>query len=171
MGWVWHAKCILLASTGIVKRPQFEEQRAEIMEKRVSILVVDDEQDEAQLILENLQCCDTPPQVQVVDSGEEAIAYLAGEGKYADREAFPFPFLVLLDLRMPGVGGFGVLRWLCAHQNLKQKLNLVVLSSVQSSKEIEVVYELGAQFFWPKTECGELQERVQRLQEAWHDEK
>jgi CheY-like chemotaxis protein len=140
----------------------------EVMAKRVSILVVDDELDEAQLIQDNLQNSEAPPLVHVVESGEEAIAYLGGEGKYADRDTYPFPFLVLLDLRMPGVGGFGVLRWLCAHQNLKQKLNLVVLSSVQSSKEIEVVYELGAQFFWPKTECGELQERVQRLQESWH---
>jgi CheY-like chemotaxis protein len=142
--------------------------RRTIMEKRVSILVVDDEHDQAQLIQDSLQSTDAPPMVHVVDSGEEAIAYLAGEGKFADREAYPFPFLVLLDLRMPGVGGFGVLRWLCSHQNLRQKLNLVVLSSVQSSREIEVVYELGAQFFWPKSDCGELQERVQRLQESWH---
>lgn len=138
------------------------------MEKRVSILVVDDEHDQAQLIQDSLQNTDAPPRVHVVDSGEEAIAYLGGDGKFADREAYPFPFLVLLDLRMPGVGGFGVLRWLCSHQNLRQKLNLVVLSSVQSSREIEVVYELGAQFFWPKSDCGELQERVQRLQESWH---
>jgi CheY-like chemotaxis protein len=138
------------------------------MAKRVCILVVDDEQDDARLIQENLQNLEAPPLVHAVQTGEEAIAYLAGEGKYADRDAYPFPFLVLLDLKMPGVGGFGVLRWLCAHQNLKQKLNLVVLSSVQSVKDIEVVYELGAQFFWPKEECGELQERVERLQASWH---
>jgi len=137
------------------------------MGKRVPILVVEDEQDQAQLIQDVLQNSPTPPVVSRVDSGEEAIAYLAGEGKYSDRNTYPFPFLVLLDLRMPGMGGFGVLRWLCAHLDVRQKLNLIVLSSVQSAKDIEVVYELGAQFFWAKLDCDDLQARVQRLQDSW----
>ena len=137
------------------------------MGKRVPILVVEDEQDQAQLIQDVLQNSPTPPWVHRVDSGEEAIAYLGGDGKYADRRNYPLPFLVLLDLRMPGTGGFGVLRWLCSHLELRQKLNLIVLSSVQSAKDIEVVYELGAQFFWAKLDCDDLQERVQRLQDSW----
>jgi CheY-like chemotaxis protein len=137
------------------------------MGKRVPILVVEDENDQAQLIQDVLQNSKTPPLVQRVENGEEAIAYLSGEGKYSDRNAYPFPFLVLLDLRMPGMGGFGVLRWLCAHLDLRQRLNLIVLSSVQSTKDIEVVYELGAQFFWAKLDCDDLQARVQRLQDSW----
>ena len=43
----------------------------------------------------------------VVKSGEEAIDYLSGEGKYADRVTSRFPFLMLLDLHMPGIGGAG----------------------------------------------------------------
>ena len=137
------------------------------MGKRIPILVVEDEADQAQLIQDVLQNSPTPPVVRRVESGEEAISYLAGEGKYSDRDAYPFPFLVLLDLRMPGMGGFGVLRWLCAHLEVRQKLNLIVLSSVQSSKDIEVVYELGAQFFWAKLDCDDLQARVQRIQDSW----
>ena len=54
----------------------------------------------------------TPNPLQVVPNGEEAISYLAGAGKYADRQAHPFPSLFLLDLEMPVKDGLSVLRWL-----------------------------------------------------------
>jgi hypothetical protein len=50
---------------------------------------------------------------------------------------------------------------------LKQQLNLVALSSVQYSREIEVVYELGAQFFWAKSDCIALQGQLRHLHESW----
>jgi CheY-like chemotaxis protein len=136
------------------------------MARPISILVVEDELDQAQLIRDTLLNSPVPPLVRLVASGEEAIAYLSGEGKFSNRNEHPFPFVVLLDLRMQGVGGFGVLRWLCAHPTLRQKLNLIVLSSVRSPKDIEVAYELGAQFFWAKLDCDDLQQRIQRLQES-----
>jgi DNA-binding NarL/FixJ family response regulator len=74
--------------------------------------------------------------------------------------------LVLLDLRMPGMGGYGVLRWLRTHPEIE--LYVVVLSSVQCSKEIDVVYELGARFFWAKSDCDKLRDRVRDLKESWH---
>jgi len=98
--------------------------------------------------------------VHLVHSGEEAIAYLAGKGEFSDRGAHPFPFVVLLDLKMPGMGGFGVLRWLSGERDLKDKLNVIVLSSSESVKEIEVVHELGAKFFWAKSECHRLGEKI-----------
>lgn len=133
----------------------------------VPILVVDDERDHALFIQDILRETDIPLHVQTVESGEEAVAYLSGEGRFADRSAHPFPLLILLDLRMPGMGGFGVLRWLCSHPELKQGLNIVALSSIQSSKEIEVVYELGAQYFWAKSDSAALQDRVRRVHKSW----
>jgi len=135
------------------------------MANLVPVLLVDDERDHALFIRDTLANTKIPLQLHTVESGEEAIAYLCGEGRFADRDAYPFPFLLLLDLRMPGIGGFGVLRWLCAHPQLKQRLNLVVLSAVQSVREIDVVYELGAQLFWPKTDYNGLLDQLQ----VWHD--
>lgn len=64
------------------------------------------------------------------------------------------------------MGGYGVLRWLRTHPEIE--LYVVVLSSVQCSKEIDVVYELGARFFWAKSDCDKLRDRVRDLKESWH---
>jgi CheY-like chemotaxis protein len=143
------------------------ENNRRFMGKPVPILVVDDERDHATFISDILANTEIPYLVHVVESGEEAIAYLCGDGRFSNRSTYPFPFLLLLDLRMPGIGGFGVMRWLCAHPELKQKLNLIVLSAVQSSKDIEVVYELGAQLFCPKTDSDTLQDQVRHWHAAW----
>ncbi|MFO1477444.1 MAG: response regulator [Verrucomicrobiota bacterium] len=135
--------------------------------KAVPILLADDEPDCAALIQDTIRETDLPHLLHRVENGEEAIAYLSGEGPYSDRERFPFPYLLLLDLKMPGMGGFGVLRWLGRNPEVRSNLNLVILSSVQSAKEIEVVYELGAQFFCPKSDCEMLQEEMRRLSESW----
>ena len=153
-------------------RKDFDMSREEVgnaaIETRaqVPVLLVEDEPDYALLVQESLQDANDPNVVHVVRSGEEAIAYLSGEGKFADRAVYPFPSLILLDLRMPGVGGYGVLRWLHAHPELS--LYVVVLSSIQSPKEIDVAYELGARFFWAKSDCNTLKDRVRDLKESWH---
>ena len=139
----------------------------ELSQKGIPILIVDDEPDQALFIRDTLRQTQIPLLVYAVESGEDAIAYISGEGKFADREKYPFPRLVLLDLRMPGIGGFGVLRWIGANPALKQNLNLVVLSAAQSCKEVEVVYELGAQLFWSKSDSNALQDRVRVWHETW----
>jgi len=142
--------------------------KAEIVAgKAVPILLVEDETDCAALIRDTILGVDLPLHLHRVETGEEAIAYLAGEGQFADRDTYPFPYLVLLDLKMPGMGGFGVLRWLGRNPEMRHHLNLVILSSVQSAKDIEVVYELGAQFFCPKSDSDMLQEEIRRLGETW----
>ena len=50
--------------------------------------------------------------LQVVTDGEQAIAYLAGESSYADRQRYPLPILILLDLKLPRKSGFDVLGWI-----------------------------------------------------------
>lgn len=146
---------------------------AEVMEpetatgKEIAVLLVEDEADQASLIQGVLHSAKAPYLVRVVESGEKAIAYLSGEAEFADRRAYPFPALMLLDLRMHGIGGFGVLRWLQGQAQLRKKLIVVVLSVTQSSKEIDVVYELGAHSFWPKSDFNTLSEKMRSLEESW----
>ena len=129
------------------------------------ILLVDDEPDQAALVREALKE-EIDWDLRWVASGEAGIAYLAGEEPYADRAAHPFPFFLLLDLKMPGMGGLGVLRWLRDNPGLTQELIVVVHSSVESSPEIKVAAELGAKIYWVKSDWRLLRQRIKLLLSA-----
>jgi CheY-like chemotaxis protein len=136
------------------------------MEDHLFILLVEDEPDQALLVREALKEDNGFTLLPVVQNGEEAIAYLSGEGEYGDRANFPFPFLMLLDLKMPGIGGYGVLRWLQGHLEVNKKLQTVVLSSAQSSKEIELAGELGLKHYWVKSDWMLLRQRIRQLKKS-----
>lgn len=112
---------------------------------RNAILVADDSADDALLLKLALKKAKVVNAVFTVPDGEEAIAYLKGEGQYADREQYPFPVLLLVDLLMPRKSGFDVLAWL--KENPKPKLGVVVLSGVTEVKEMTRASALGAHSF------------------------
>src|SRR6266540_4155927 len=66
-----------------------------------------------------------------VRDGEEAIGYLSGQAHYADRELYPLPVLLLLDLKMPRKNGFDVLHWLRQQPGLKRLPAVILTSSSQ----------------------------------------
>jgi CheY-like chemotaxis protein len=82
-------------------------------------------------------------------NGEEAIAYLGGEGLYRDRTLFPFPTVVLLDLNMPRKNGFEVLDWV-RHQPALKRLRIYVLSASSRTEDIQRAYDLGANSYLVK---------------------
>jgi CheY-like chemotaxis protein len=84
--------------------------------------------------------------LQIVRSGEEAIEYLKGEGRYANRNEFPLPDLVLLDLKMPGISGFDVLRWIRKQPTLGL-LRVIVLTTSDDIRDVNLAYQLGANSF------------------------
>ena len=105
--------------------------------------------------------------LQVVRDGEEAIAYLKGTGKFADRNRFPLPILVLLDLKMPKVHGFQVLEWLRAHPQLN-RLPVAVMTSSTQDPYVTRAFELGADSYLIKPPNAEaLLALVQRLHAYW----
>jgi len=107
--------------------------------------------DNAKLIISKFHA---PPPVHVVSGGEEAFAYLEGKGTYCDRALYPYPILLLLDLMMPNVNGFDVLKWLAARPE-HRGLPVIVLSVMRELKEISQAYQLGARSFLIKPLRGD----------------
>ena len=113
------------------------------------VLIAEDVQNDVELLQRSFGQASMSVATQVVSDGEECIAYLSGTGKYANREEYPLPDLLLLDLKMPRANGFDVLKWIRAQQSLSS-LRVVVLTSSDRIRDINLAYELGANSFLTK---------------------
>ena len=126
---------------------------------RLRILPAEDDPNDITLLRHALKRNGIAAQVQVVADGDQAIKYLRREGKYADRAAFPFPDLLLLDQKMPLISGVEVLEWL-RHQPECANLPVVMLSGSGLQADIEEAYRLGVRTYFMKphsvTELGDL---------------
>lgn len=113
------------------------------------LLLVDDSESDA-LLMETVytRAGFTQP-LRFVHDGEEAIAYLGGDGAFANRIQFPMPTAVLLDLKMPRVGGFDVLAWVRTQPALVG-LRVYMLSASTRPEDIDRAYELGADAYLVK---------------------
>jgi CheY-like chemotaxis protein len=114
-----------------------------------AILVVEDDENDAVFIRRTLSSSGIPNPRVFVQSGEEAINFLTGVGAYSNRETFPLPALVLLDLKLPMMDGFEVLKWIRAHPHFKD-LRVVVLTGSNNIRDVNEAYRLGANTFLVK---------------------
>jgi CheY-like chemotaxis protein len=114
-----------------------------------TILLVEDYEDDAVALAKLLKEAKPENHIHRVSDGAEAIAYLQGEGLYANRQSFPLPNILLLDLKMPGKSGFEVLEWIKTQPRFHNML-LVVLSGYNELKDVQRAYSLGADTFLTK---------------------
>jgi CheY-like chemotaxis protein len=119
------------------------------MSAKSVILLAEDRTDDVELIRRAFAAGRIDNPLFVVDNGEEAVAYLKGEGKYQTRDEYPLPDLLLLDLKMPRMDGFEVLRWVRLQPGLSSLL-VVVLTSSQEIRDVNKAYQLGANSFLVK---------------------
>jgi CheY-like chemotaxis protein len=113
------------------------------------ILLVEDNEDDVFLMHRALEKASLKPLMQIAKDGRQALEYLQGVGKYTDREAYPLPALIFLDLKLPFVQGFQVLEWIRQQPPLKE-LPVVILSSSSEETDREKARQLGAQSFLVK---------------------
>jgi len=131
------------------------------------ILVVEDDPNDVLLIQRAFSKARILNPVRTVSNGDEAVAYVSGDGQYADREAYPFPVLVLLDLKLPRRSGLEVLAWVRSQPGLK-RLPVVVLTSSRESSDINRAYDLGANSYLVKpVGFDSLLELVKSLEVYW----
>jgi CheY-like chemotaxis protein len=107
------------------------------------ILLVEDNEDDAFLMTRSLKAAGILQSVHVAGDGQQAIDYLAGQGPYADREKYPLPSVVFLDLKLPFKSGHEVLAWIKGQRALAEIIVVVLTSSNQPS-DLEEAYRLGA---------------------------
>jgi len=119
------------------------------MSHQAPILVVEDSDDHVLLLRLAFEKAGILNPVQVVSSGEDAVAYLAGTVRYSDWKEFPLPSMVLLDLKLPGLDGLDVLRWIRQQPGLKG-LRVAMLTSSDLGQEINAAYEIGVNVFLTK---------------------
>ena len=119
------------------------------MSDKALILVVEDREDDIRIILKAFEQAKLVNPVQLVRDGDEAISYLKGQGKYSNRAEYPLPDLVLLDLKMPRMDGFDVLRWIREQPGL-MGLRIVVLTTSEQISDVNLAYQLGANSYLVK---------------------
>ena len=113
------------------------------------ILLAEDFEADALIVQRLLKKAGVANPILVVPDGGEAIAYLNNDGPFRDRQKFPLPAVLLLDLKLPNKTGFEVLEWCRTQPHLKD-LFIVVLSGHFELREVNQAYQLGARSFLTK---------------------
>lgn len=132
-----------------------------------AILLVEDDANDVILIRRAFAKAEIKNPVHTVEDGDAAVAYLAGEGTYADRDHHPLPGVVLLDLKLPRRSGLEVLEWVRQSPTLR-RLPIVVLTSSRESADVNRAYDLGANSYLVKpVGFDALTDLVRILQGYW----
>jgi len=131
--------------------------------KLIDILLVEDDEGHALLVQENIKNHGIINKIYTVTDGEMALNFLYRRGEFAADGRAPCPGLILLDLNLPKVDGFEVLRQVKNDERLKT-IPVIILTSTEDQREIDRSYQLGANNYITKpVDYKQFQERVQGL--------
>lgn len=114
-----------------------------------SILLVEDNRMDVELTLDAFREAKLFNPIHVASDGQQALDYLFGNAPFTDRESYPLPNLVLLDLKLPGIDGIEVLRRVKSAPNLK-RIPVVVLTSSREEGDLALSYDHGANSYLVK---------------------
>ena len=119
------------------------------MDLKQTILIVDDSENDVFLLRAAFKKAELDCALHHVHNGEEAVAYLKGEGIYGDRNLNPLPSAMLLDLNMPMKNGFDVLLWLRT-EPLFKCLSIHILTASPRLEDVQRAFDLGANSYLVK---------------------
>lgn len=130
------------------------------------ILQVEDDANDVFLLQHAMTKAGVANPIQVVTDGRQAIDYLNGIGKFGDREKYPLPCLVLLDLKLPHVMGLNVLKWI--RQQPGDALVVIMLTASGEDEDVKTAYRLGANAFLTKpSKASALEEMAKAIKDFW----
>jgi CheY-like chemotaxis protein len=133
----------------------------------VTVLHIDDDPNDIELFRAAARKANAQFSIHNVNDGEQAMAYLNGRGIYSNRQLYPLPVLVLLDLKMPRATGFEVLQWIRNHSQVGN-LPVVVFSGSELQDDIQQAYAVGADSYLIKPlGFNALVDLVRNINESW----
>lgn len=113
------------------------------------ILIVDDDENDRHLVQSAFSHIGVTGPIYAVDDGMDAVSYLRGAGRYADRNHFKFPTLLLLDLKMPRMNGFEFLKYIRDNPDLVV-IPTIVFTTSDDPDDVKNAYLLGANSYMVK---------------------
>jgi CheY-like chemotaxis protein len=138
------------------------------MAKKI-LLYAEDEENDVLLLELGLRKAQLDVELKTVSDGQEALDYLSGSAPYADRQQYPLPDLLLLDLNMPRLSGMQVLAWL-RQQPQFTSLPVVIYTSSDHPSDMDKAKQLGATDYVLKPAfVDKIAEALQRLHHKWLD--
>jgi len=111
-----------------------------------TILFAEDSDNDTLLIRCGFEKARFPFSFQFVEDGVEAVQYFTGKGKFADRERYPVPSVLLTDLRMPRMDGFELLEWVRGQAEWRN-LPVIVVTGSNQVQDRKRAMDLGANFY------------------------
>ena len=132
-----------------------------------TIMLIEDEATDSLLIQRAFEKAGVANPIQTLAHGDKALAYLEGIGEYADRAKYPLPIFILLDLKLPGMSGLQLLKWIRTRKELRL-IPVVVLTNSSDDAEVKSAYEAGANSYLLKpADRKEVFRVVQLVQTYW----
>ncbi|HEY1939614.1 MAG TPA: response regulator [Candidatus Angelobacter sp.] len=131
------------------------------------IMLIEDEHTDAILIRRAFEKAGVANPIQAVAHGDKALAWLEGIGEYQDRTIYPLPAFILLDLKLPGMGGLQLLKWIRSRKDLRL-IAVVVLTNSADAADVKSAYEAGANSYLLKpADRNEIYRVIDIIQKYW----
>jgi CheY-like chemotaxis protein len=133
-----------------------------------AILLVDDDDNDVLIMTMALRKVGLTCSIYTATDGREAQEYLSGTGKFANRRDYPFPYMVLMDLKLPRMMGLDLLKWLRERPEFDSTI-VLVLSSSPMAGDIQAAYHLRANAYLVKPSgLDKVQVMAQAIKDFWY---
>jgi len=131
------------------------------------ILIAENDSNDVELLRLAMNRAGITERAFFVHDGQQAVDYLRGCGEYADRQKYPFPTVVITDLKMPRMDGLQLLDWLHKHPECNV-IPTVLMSGSGLNKDVQNAYRFGANSYFKKpSKFEELVELMRLLHQYW----
>ncbi len=141
----------------------------EFEKEQLDILLVEDDLDDIEFTIRAFRRKNIRNRIRTVGDGEQALDYIFSRSAFADREKYPKPGLVILDLKLPKIDGVEVLRVVKNHPRLRT-IPIIMLTTSRSPEDVRKCYQLGVNSYVVKPlDFEEFSDLIELIARYWLD--